>query len=128
MRVQDRQESLQTRIEAFHQQGLCFIRPNATLPTNSLLNKGSKVAPSNLEESDEETFFLDEAEWEEEEDIEVTIEQVVLWLPSSFNKPERTQLGLERVAEVEAEIQEGQANDALESLQTSGREIVEVQD
>ena len=101
MKVQDRRESLQTRIEAFHQQGLRFIRPDATLPTNRLLNKGSKGVSLDHEESDEETFFLDEAEWEEEEDIEVTIEQVVVWLPSSFTKPERTRLGLERVAEVE---------------------------
>ena len=119
-KIQDRRESLQTRVEAFHQQGLRFIRPDATLPTGSSLNKGSKTTAFDLEESDEETFFLDaESEWEEEEGVEVPIEQVMVWLPSSFSKSERVQLGLEQVAEVEAELREGQANVALESLRAS---------
>jgi hypothetical protein len=70
-----------------------------------------------LEESDEETFFLDAtSEWEEEEDVETMVEQAAIWLPSSFTKSERVQMGLEQVAEVKAELQEGQANDALEAL------------
>ena len=103
MKIQDRRESLQTRVEAFHQQGLRFIQPDATLPTHSSLEKNSKTAAFDLEESDEGTFFLDaESEWEEEEAVEVPVEQVMVWLPSSFTKSERIQLGLERVAEVEA--------------------------
>ena len=119
MKIQERQESLQTRVEAFHQHGLRFIRPGATLPTNALLNKDPKAITSDLEESDEETFFLNtDMEWEEE-GVEVTIDQVMIWLPSAFTKSERIQLGLEQIVGVEAELQEGQANDALESLRAS---------
>ena len=120
MKIRDRRESLQTRVEAFHQQGLQFIWPDATLPTGSSLNRGSETTGFDLDESDEETFFLDAGpEWEEEEGVEVPIEQVMVWLPSSFSKSERVQLGLEQVAEVEAKLREGQANDALELLWAS---------
>ena len=71
-----------------------------------------------LEDSDEDAFFLDaESEWEEEGDEEIPIERVRLWLPSSFTKPERVKVNLGQLAEVEAELREGQANDALEELQ-----------
>ena len=71
----------------------------------------------NPEESDEEAlFFGGESEWEEEGDAEVPAEKVRLWLPSSFTRPERVEMGLGRVVEVEAELREGQANDALEAL------------
>jgi hypothetical protein len=40
-----------------------------------------------------------------------------IWLPSSFSKSKRAEMGLGHVAEVEAELREGQANDALEALQ-----------
>jgi len=69
-------------------------------------------------ESDTEGFFLDDKlEWEEDEDVEVPIEQVRLGLPSSFNMVERAQMGLGRLEEIETELREGQANDALEALQ-----------
>jgi hypothetical protein len=48
--------------------------------------------------------------------VETMVEQAAIWLPSSFTKSERVQMGLEQVAEVKAELQEGQANDALEAL------------
>ena len=51
--------------------------------------------------------------------MEVPAEQLGLWLPSSFTKPERAQLGLKQVAEIETELREGQANDALEALQSA---------
>ena len=115
MKIQDRRESLLSRVEAFHQQAQRFIRLDSTLPTRFSLGRASEVI--DLEESDEETFFLDvDSEWEEEEDVEVTIERVAIWLPSSFTKSERVQMGLGQVAEVEAELREGQANDALEAL------------
>jgi hypothetical protein len=79
-------------------------------------NKALEVAELNLEESDEETFFLDSgSEWDEG-DVETPVEQVRLWLPSTFVRSERVQMGLGRVAEVEVELREGQANDALEAL------------
>jgi hypothetical protein len=117
MRIQDRRESLQTRVEAFHKQALRFIRSDSTLPTDSSLSKAPEATGLDLEESDEETFFLDAtSEWEEEEDVEIMVEQAAIWLPSSFTKSERVQMGLEQVAEVEVELWEGQANDALEAL------------
>jgi hypothetical protein len=58
-----------------------------------------------LEDSDEETFFLDtESEWEEEGDAEIPSEQARISLPSSFPRSARIQMGLEKVAKVEAEL------------------------
>ena len=45
------------------------------------------------------------------------IEQVRLGLPSSFSGVEQAQMGLGRLGEIEIELREGQANDALEALQ-----------
>jgi hypothetical protein len=116
MKIQDRQEALQARVEAFHQQALRFIRADATLPTHSSLSKASGALGLDLDESDDERFFLDaESEWEEE-DVEISIEQAAIWLPSAFTKSQRVQMGLEQAAEVEAGLREGQANDALEAL------------
>jgi hypothetical protein len=116
VKIQDRRDSLQARVEAFHQQALWFIQPDSTLPTQASLGRASEATGLDLEESDEETFFLDaRSEWEEE-DAEVTVEWVAIWLPSSFSRSERVEMGLRRVAEVEAELREGQANDALEAL------------
>ena len=115
-RIKNRRESLQAKVEAFHQRALRFFHPDAAVPTRSSLSKASGAVGLDLEESDEEAFFLEtESEWEEEE-VGITIEQVMIWLPSSFTKPERVQMGLLQVAEVEAELREGQANDALEAL------------
>jgi len=119
-RVQDRQESLQSRIEAFHQQALQLAQPDAASKIRSSLDRSHVTPDVDLEESDEETFFLDtEPRWEEEGDVEVPAEQLGLWLPSSFTKPERAQLGLKQVAEIETELREGQANNALETLQSA---------
>lgn len=116
MKIQDRREALQAKVEAFHQQGLRFIQTDSSLPTNSFPGGASEVLDLDLEESDEEGFFLDgQSEWEEE-DLETNIERALIRLPSSFTKTERAQMGLEQVAEVEAELREGQANDALEEL------------
>jgi len=114
--IQDSRESLQTKIEAFHHQALRFIPLDVAFTTRSSSDKTLEAIGLDLEESDEEAFFLDgESEWEEG-DVEILVERVRLWLPSSFAKSERVQMGLEQVAEVEAELREGQANDALEAL------------
>jgi len=114
--IQNRQESLQTRIDAFHQKALQLIRSDEAFIADLLSDRGLEVARLDLEESDEEAFFLDDGlEWEEG-DAEVPIEKVRLWLPSSFTASKRGQMGLGQVAGVEAELREGQANDALEAL------------
>ena len=116
-RVQDRRESLQSRIKAFHQQALQFVRSDVASTIHSSLSKAPEAPIVELGESDEETFFLDtEPEWEDEELMGAPAEQLRLWLPSSFTKAERSLMGLGRLAEVEAELPEGQANDALEAL------------
>ena len=117
MKIQDRREALLVKVDAFHQRGLRFIQPDCTPLPHSSLGKAPEDIGPNLEESDEETFFLDaESEWEEEGDVEVPVERVAIWLPSSFSKSDRIQMGLEQVAKVEAELREGQVNDALEAL------------
>ena len=106
-RVQERREALQTKVRAFQQQGRGPIPLDST-PIQE---------PSDSGESDEEGFFMDnESEWEEDEDVELPIEQVRLGLPSSFDMAERVQMGLGRLEEIEIELREGQANDALEAL------------
>ena len=113
----DRREALQARVGAFHQQALRFIQADASLPTNSSAGGTQEALPIDLEESGDEELFLDaEAEWEEEEVAEITAERALIWLPSSFTKLERVRMGLQEVGEVEAELREGQANDALEAL------------
>lgn len=121
MKIQDGKEALQARVEAFHQQGLRFIQGGASLPVRPSLGKTLEALGLDLEESDDdEGFFLDaESEWEEEEGVEMSVECAVIWLPSSFTKFERAEMGLEKVAEVEAQLREGQANDALEALRAS---------
>ena len=114
--IQDRRRSLQTQIEAFHQQALHYVRSDIASIARSSLNRAPEVPEADLEESDDETFFLGAGPELEEEDAEIPIEQVRLWLPSTFTKSERAQMGLGQVTEVEAELREGQANDALEAL------------
>ena len=114
--IQDRRESLQTKIEVFHQQASQHIQSNLASVIHSSSTRAPEIPEVDLEESDEEAFFLStESEWQEEE-AEIPTEQVRLWLPSSFTKSERVQMGLGQVTKVEAELREGQANDALEAL------------
>jgi hypothetical protein len=113
--IQERRESLQTKIETFHQQALRYFRSDTASIIQSSSNNALEVIGIDLEDSDEEVFFLDaESEWEE--DTEIHAEKARLWLPSSFTKSEQVQMGLGQVSEVEAELREGQANDALEAL------------
>ena len=46
-------------------------------------------------------------------------ENTPLLLPSSFNQPYRTQLGLDKVAEIEYQIREGKAHEALDAVRTA---------
>ena len=112
--VREKREALHIKLRTFQQQGLRFI-----LPSSSTVMGPSRVstAASDSGESDEEGFFLDnDSEWEEDEDVEVPVEQVKLGLPSSFDEVERAQVGLTSLEEMEIELREGQANDALEAL------------
>lgn len=116
IKIQDRREALQARVEAFYQRALRFIQAGAGPPARAPLCGSTDHLGIDLESEDED-FFLDaESEWEEEEEVETSIERAVIWLPSSFTSSERIQMGLEQIAEVEAELREGQANDALEEL------------
>ena len=113
-RIQEKRESLQAKVKTFQQQEQCFLPSDATI---TLEPAHETAMASDPEESDEEGFFLDkEAEWEEDEEIEVPIERVRLRLPSSFTMVERVQMNLGRIRRVEVELREGQANDALEAL------------
>lgn len=116
-KIQERQDSLQGRVEAFHQQALRFMNLEV-LPSKPALQNTLEDIGQDLEETDDEDFFLElEPAWEDEdEDPEVSVEHMVIPLPSSFTTSKRAQMGLGRVAAVEAELREGQANDALEAL------------
>lgn len=117
MKIQEKRELLQERVEAFHQQALRFIHSGVPLPEQLSLGSTLEDISQDIGESDEEDFFLDGGQgWEDEEDPEVNAENISLWLPSSFTKGERVQMGLTQAGEIEAELREGQANDALEAL------------
>lgn len=113
-RLQEKREVLQAKVEDFQQQGMRFL----SLDSIEMLGlAGASAIPSDSSESDEEEFFLEkESDWMEEEEVEVPIEHARLGLPSSFGPMEQTQMGLGRVVQVEIELREGQANDALEAL------------
>ena len=117
-RFQEKREELQSKVRSFQQQGIRFISLDAlTAPIPSQL---SATTSDSGESDDEEGFFLDnESEWEEDEDVDVPIERAGLGLPSSFSTVTRTQMGLVRLAGIEIELREGQANDALESLRAA---------
>ena len=107
----ERREALQKKVNAFQQLGIRFVPLDATAAL------APSQAASDSGESDEEGFFLDsESDWEEDEEVEVSVERVRLGLPSSFSIMERAQMGLGRLGEIEMELREGQANDALEAL------------
>lgn len=109
--LRERRETLQKKVNAFQQQGIRFV------PLDAITALAPSQAASDSGESDEEGFFLDsELEWEEDEEVEVSVERVRLGLPSSFSMVERTQMGLGRLGEIEIQLREGQANDALEAL------------
>jgi len=113
-RFQERREELQSKVRMFHQQGIGFIPLDAPTVAPSEV---SAMASDSGESDDDEGFFMDnEAEWEEDEDVETPIERAWLGLPSSFDAAVRSQMGIVRLAGVETELREGQANDALESL------------
>ena len=70
-----------------------------------------------LDEVDNEGAWL-AADDEEigEEEPEVTPENVTLYLPSSFKPYKRKDLGWQEMGNMELQLREGQANDALERL------------
>jgi len=70
-----------------------------------------------LDEVDSEGAWL-AADDEEigEEEPEVTPENVTLYLPSSFKPYQRKDLGWQEMGNMELQLREGQANDALERL------------
>ena len=115
--VHSRRESLQSRIEAFNQRALQFVQSDMASAVHSSLNRAPEALTIDLDDSDEEAFFIDTGpEWEDEGDAEIPAERLDVWLPSSFTEAERGHMGFGQVADVEAELREGQANDALEAL------------
>jgi len=52
----------------------------------------------------------------EEEEPEVTPEKVALYLPSNMTSKQREEYNLQELGQMEYELREGQANDALERL------------
>jgi len=70
-----------------------------------------------LDEVDSEGTWLavDDEEIGEEEP-EVTPEDVTLYLPSNFKPHQRKDLGWQELGNIELQLREGQANDALERL------------
>lgn len=50
------------------------------------------------------------------ESAEVFVEREILYLPSDFNSTDRVKLGLQRLADLELRLREGEANDAVLAL------------
>ena len=71
-------------------------------------------------DDDEDAWLTAEVEdVEEEDEPEVTPEKIGLNLPSNFTFQERKEYGILHFGEMEYQLREGQANDALEKLRES---------
>src|SRR5882762_6055130 len=107
--IEDRQQRLSTRIQSYNSKGSVLME----IETGTDLEV--VVAPVSF---DEDTI-LDEGEDEDEDDEDEVAEgpeRMQVIMPSSFNCTDITRLGLENLAHQELELQQGQANDALEHL------------
>ena len=70
-----------------------------------------------LDPGDEGNWLAADAEDTiEEEEPEVTPEKIALYLPSNMTSEQREECNLQKLGQMEYELREGQANDALEML------------
>jgi hypothetical protein len=75
-----------------------------------------RLADGGIESSDQENH----RDWQVDEEVEEALpEAVTLLLPSSLTTSQRFQLKIQRLADQEAQLREGQANDALDSIRSS---------
>ena len=109
---------LQAKIDRFQSQGLRLMKTNS-----SMVLVGSTHWLGHIDDLDQ--LGVDgEGDWSaadidetvEEEEPEITPEEVILYLPSNFTLQQRKEYGLQRLGKMEYELREGQANDSLERL------------
>ena len=117
--VINQREVLQTQIDKFQNLSLAIMKINSS---RLLVRRIYKTG--DLDDLDQLGFDDDEGDWLaadieetiEEEEPEVTAENVILNLPSNFTVEQRKEYGLEELGRMEYQLREGQANDALEKL------------
>lgn len=91
--------------------------PKTSARSTHITKHADDLDELDLDEVDSDGAWLaaDDGEIEEEEP-EVTPENVTLYLPSSFKPYQRKDLGWQEMGNMELQLREGQANDALERL------------
>ena len=116
--IAHQRQTLQAKVDQFQSQGLRLMKTNSSMITVGGIHKPRHIDDLDLLEVDGEGDWLtaDIEETVEEEEPEITPEEVVLYLPSNFTLLQRKEYGLQRLGKMEYELREGQANDSLERL------------
>ena len=119
--ITHQRQNLQAKADKFQSQGHMWIGLSPSMiPVGSIHKTGHSDDLNQLDfaEVDGEGDWLaaDVEEIVEEEEPEITPEKVVLSLPSNFTLQQREEYGLQGLGNMEYELREGQANDALERL------------
>jgi hypothetical protein len=112
-------QSLQAKIDKFQNQAHRLVKgspPKISVENIHNTRHTDDLDQLGFSEVDGEGDWLAADVEEEDEEPEVTPEQMVLYLPSSFTLQERKEYGIENLGTMEYELREGQANDALERL------------
>ena len=118
--IEEKQKKLETRINDFHLRAEEFLGQyeNENL---DLLPKYTGYESGDITDSDNENVY---AGWREEEDSNAdefeeeseTVENILISMPSSWEKEVIERLGLQTLAEQELSLRQGQANDCLQAL------------
>ena len=118
--IAHQRQNLQVKIDHFQSQGLTLMNTSPSMaPVGSIHKTGyaddlNQLDPTEVD--DEDWLAADAQEIVEEDEPEMTPEQVVLHLPSNFTLEQRKEYGLGMLGNMEYELREGQANDSLERL------------
>lgn len=116
--ITQHQQHLQAKIDQFHNKGLALMGtnlPEISTGHSSVTKHAGDLDQLELDEDDEGAWLADDDEVEEEEP-EMTPENMTLNLPSTFTAGQRKSWGLQELGSMEMQLREGQANDLLERL------------
>jgi len=111
-------QTLQAKVDRFQNQVLTLVKTSPSMIPVGGMHKTVHADDLDQLEVDDEGNWLaaDTEETVEEEEPEVTPENVMLYLPSNFTLQQREEYGLQGPGNAEYELREGQANDSLERL------------
>ena len=127
--IEDRRQRLSTRIQSYNSKGsvlmeietgtdLEVVVAPVSFDEDTILDEGEDEDEDDVASDDGNGDYLDGPgeEGEDEDEVAEGPERMQVIMPSSFNRADITRLGLENLAHQKLELQQGQANDALEHL------------